>query len=209
MVSRVKTGMSVGAATLAAGVVIAVLSVRAGDPLSLWLTPDQRGRLAYEHLDFAAAADRFEDPTWRGTAAYAAGRYADAADAFGRIGAAEGHYNRGNAFMKSFDYGKAIAAYEAAVDAAPDWPEAAENLALAQYVLDYVQDAREQGGTGELGADDVRFDNTEDRGREMTITRESAIELQSAEKWMRSVDTETREFLRIRFELEARQSAAQ
>lgn len=207
MVSRSKTRMSIGALTLTAGIVIAVLSIERGDPLSLWLTPDQRGRLAYENLEFSAAADRYEDPAWRGTAAYAAGRYADAAEAFGRIAAAEGHYNRGNAFMKSFDYRKAIAAYEAAVEAAPDWPEAAQNLELARYVLDYVQDAREQGGTGELGADDYRFDNTEERGREMTMTRESAIELQSAEKWMRSVDTETREFLRIRFELEARQPA--
>ena len=200
-----KPGLSIGAATLAAGVVVAVLSFRSDDPLSLWLTPDQQGRLAYERLDFNTAADRFEDPAWRGTAAYAAGRYADAAQAFGRIGAAEGHYNRGNAFMKSFDYGKAIVAYEAAVELAPDWPEAAENLELARYVLDYVRDAREQGGTAELGADDYRFDNSEDRGRETTITRESAIEMQSAEKWMRSVDTETREFLRIRFEFEARQ----
>lgn len=207
MVSRSKTRMSIGALTLTAGIVIAVLSIERGDPLSLWLTPDQRGGLAYENLEFSAAADRYEDPAWRGTAAYAAGRYADAAEAFGRIAAAEGHYNRGNAFMKSFDYRKAIAAYEAAVEAAPDWPEAAQNLELARYVLDYVQDAREQGGTGELGADDYRFDNTEERGREMTMTRESAIELQSAEKWMRSVDTETREFLRIRFELEARQPA--
>ena len=204
--------MPIGVATLAAGVVFVVLSLRTGDPLSLWLTPDQRGRLAYENLEFAAAADRFEDPMWRGTAAWAAGRYADAAEAFGRIGAAEGHYNRGNAVMRSFDYGKAIAAYEAAVEAAPDWPEAAENLELARYVLDYIQDAREQGDTGdesELGADDYKFDNTEDRGREMTVTRESAIELQSAEKWMRSVDTDTREFLRIRFELEAREAATQ
>ena len=204
--------MLIGVATLAAGVVFVVLSLRTGDPLSLWLTPDQRGRLAYENLEFAAAADRFEDPMWRGTAAWAAGRYADAAEAFGRIGAAEGHYNRGNAFMRSFDYGKAIAAYEAAVEAAPDWPEAAENLELARYVLDYIQEAREQGDTGdesELGADDYKFDNTEDRGREMTVTRESAIELQSAEKWMRSVDTDTREFLRIRFELEAREAATQ
>ncbi len=204
-----KAGAPIGIATLAAGVVIVVLSLRSGDPLSLWLTPDQRGRLAYERLDFATAADRFEDPAWRGTAAYAAGRYADAATAFGRIGAAVGHYNRGNAFMKSFDYGKAAVAYEAAAEAAPDWPEAAENLELARYVLDYVRDAREQGGTAEVGADDYRFDDTGDRGREMTITRESAIEMQSAEKWMRTVDTETQDFLRIRFELEARREPTQ
>ena len=54
----------------------------------------------------------------------------------------------------------------------------------------------------ELGADDYRFDNTEERGKEMQITQESTIELESAEKWMRSVNTETRDFLRTRFDLE-------
>ncbi len=151
------------------------------------------------------------DPMWRGTALYAAGRYPEAADAFGRLPTAQGFYNRGNAFMKAFDYGKAIAAYELAVAEAPDWQEAADNLELARYVLDYIQDAREQSDTGdetELGADDYKFDNTQERGREMTITNESTIELESAEKWMRSVDTETADFLRIRFALEASREAA-
>ncbi len=36
----------------------------------------------------------------------------------------------------------------------------------------------------------------------MEITQQSTIELESAEKWMRSVNTETRDFLRTRFDLE-------
>ena len=55
----------------------------------------------------------------------------------------------------------------------------------------------------ELGADDVVFDNTSKRGVEIEITQESTIEKQSAEKWMRTVDTDTRDFLRSRFALEA------
>jgi Ca-activated chloride channel family protein len=53
------------------------------------------------------------------------------------------------------------------------------------------------------------FDNTRERGREMEITQESTIELESAEKWMRSVDTETADFLRTRFLLESVRSEAQ
>lgn len=207
-----KPGTQIGIATLAATAVIAMLSARAERPLSVWLTPDQQARLAYEQNDFARAAERFEDPTWKGAAAYRAGQYALAAETYGRLGTAAGFYNRGNAFMKSFDYDKAIDAYELAVSEAPDWPDAADNLELARYVLDYIQDTREQSDTGdetELGADDYKFDNTDDRGREMTITKESTIELQSAEKWMRSVDTETRDFLRTRFELEARRAELQ
>ena len=207
-----KLGAQIGIATLAVAVLLVILSARAERPLSVWLTPDQQARLAYEQNDFARAAERFEDPTWKGAAAYRAGQYALAAETYGRLGNAAGFYNRGNAFMKSFDYGKAIDAYELAVSEAPGWPEAADNLGLARYVLDYIQDTREQSDTGdesELGADDYRFDNTDDRGREMTITKQSTIELQSAEKWMRSVDTEMRDFLRTRFELEARRAEQQ
>ena len=71
------------------------------------------------------------------------------------------------------------------------------------YTLDYVEDAREQGSTGKLEADDVVYDNESQRGTDTEVTRESAVEAQSAEKWMRSVDTETADFLRSRFLLEA------
>ncbi len=198
--------------TVLAGLALGYAGWRMDSYTLLWLTPDQGGRLAYENLRFSEAVDHFEDPMWKGTAAYAAGRYEEAAEAFGRIPSAVAFYNRGNSQMKSFDYAKAIKAYELAVAEEPDWAEAVENLQLARYVLDYIEQAREQSDTGdesELGADDYKFDNTEERGRQMVITQESTIELESAEKWMRSVDTETRDFLRTRFSREAARGSAQ
>jgi Ca-activated chloride channel family protein len=130
----------------------------------------------------------------------------EAAAAFGRLPTAQGFFNRGDALMKAREYGKAIGAYRQAVAEAPEWPEANANLELARYVLDYIENTREQTDTGdetELGADDFVFDNTRERGREIVITDESAIEQQSAQIWMRSVDTRTRDFLRMRFALEA------
>lgn len=189
-----------------AAAALVVLAEREGDFTALWLTPDQQGRMAYEDKEFAAAADLFEDPMRKGRALYAAGRYTEAAATFARVPTAEGFYNRGNALMKGREYTKAIPSYEQAVDEAPDWAEAAENLRLARYVLEYIEGVREQSDTGdesELGADDVQFDNTKEKGKEIVITKESTIAAESAEKWMRSVDTETRDFLRSRFALEA------
>ena len=114
--------------------------------------------------------------------------------------------------MKGREYEKAITAYEQAVAEDPTWNEAQDNLRLSRYVLDYIERAREQSDTGdetELSADDYVFDNTRERGREMEITQESTIELESAEKWMRAVDTETADFLRTRFLLESVQGEAQ
>ena len=164
--------------SVVASVSLGILAVREGSFAALWLTPDQRGRFAYEALDFPGAAEQFEDPTWKGVAGYEAGRYNEAAAAFGRVPTAESFYNRGNAFMKGRDYHKAITAYQQAVTEAPDWVDAADNLELARYVLRYIEGAREQGDTGdetELGADDVVFDNKQERGKEIVITQESTL----------------------------------
>ena len=192
--------------TLGAGGLLVWQMMQVGDFTSLWLTPDQQARRAYEGLEFREAYERFEDPAWKGVAAYDSGLYEESAAAFGRIASAEGFYNRGNAFMKSGAYAKAIVAYEQAVAEAPDWGEAKENLELAIYTLEYIERVREQSDTGdesELSADEYVFDNTKERGLEVEITQQSTIELESAEKWMRGVDTETRDFLRSRFLLEA------
>ena len=191
--------------TVVAAALLAWQAWRAGDLISLWLTPDQQGRRAYESLEFQEAYEHFEDPAWKGVAAYDSGLYPESADAFGRMPTAEAFFNRGNAFMKAREYRKAIVAYEQAVAEAPQWTEAQENLELAVYTLEYIERTREQSDPGEqsLGADDVVFDNTEQRGAEIEVTEQSTIDLQSAEKWMRSVDTETRDFLRTRFMLEA------
>ncbi len=200
------------AVTVLGAIALGVAGWRAGDFSALWLTPDQQGRLAYENLEFSEAADLFEDPMWKATAAYAAGRYTEAADTFGRIPNAEGFYNRGNAFMKGREYAKAIVAYEQAVAEAPEWTQAAENLRLSKYIVDYIERSREQSDTGdesELGADDFKFDNTQEKGKEIVITQQSTIELESADKWMRSVDTEISDFLRTRFELESAREDSQ
>lgn len=194
---------------IVSGVAAAALAWQASKtdaPMSLWLTPDQQGRRAYEDQRYAEAAELFEDPMWKGMADYRAGKYPDAAEAFSRVPTAVGFFNRGAALMKAFEYAQAITAFELAVAEDPEWVEAQENLELARYTLDYIEQTRLDSDTGdesELGADEFRFDNTREEGVEITITKESTIELQSAEKWMRSVDTETREFLRLRFGLEA------
>jgi len=192
--------------SLLAAIAFAWQFSRVGNFESLWLTPDQQARRAYESLEFPEAFERFEDPAWKGVAAYDSGLYEESAAAFGRIPTAVGFYNRGNAFMKARDYGKAIVAYEQAAAEAPDWVEARENLELATYTLEYIERVREQSDTGdesELSADDYVFDNTQERGVEVEITQQSTIEMESAEKWMRGVDTDTSDFLRVRFLLEA------
>jgi len=174
---------------------------------ALWATPDQLGRLAFERKDFAAAAELFEDPRWLGAARFEAGQYVEAAQAYALNADAVGFYNRGVALVKGREYAQAIASFELAVAEAPQWRQAQANLELARYILDYIETSREQSGTeGKLEADEYRYDASADRGERAVIRDTSEISELSAEKWMRSVDTRTSEFLSQRFALEASRS---
>jgi len=197
--------------TVVAAAVLFWMKGPEGQAIDLFVTADQQGRWLFEKLEFFDAADKFEDAAWKGTVQYRSGQYPAAAETFGRIAGAEGFYNRGNAFMRAFEYRPAIKSYELAVAEAPGWVEARENLELARYTVDYIERAREASDTGEesgIGADDIVYDNTSERGADTEVTRESAVEAQSADKWMRSVDTETADFLRSRFQLEASREGA-
>lgn len=205
----VKARHLVALSTLLAVLLLVGLSTRVADSASLWLTADQRGRLAYEEKDFARAADLFEDPHWLGAAYFSAGQYLEAAEAYALSADAVGFFNRGVALIKARAYAQAIASFELAVEEAPDWPEAKANLELSRYLLDYIEGAREQSGTGgKMEADEYVYDASADRGETAVIRDGSEIRQQSAEKWMRSVDTETSEFLMLRFGLEASRSQA-
>ena len=195
--------------TLVALLALAALAWHGGSFRGLWLTPDQQAQRRYNELQFAEAADLFEAPMNKGAALYDAGRYEEAAATFGRIASAVGFYNRGNALMRAREYVKAIASYEQAVAEAPDWLEAQQNLALSRYVLAYIEDTREQQDTGKMEADDYKYDSTKKSGIDTLVDRETALEAMSAEKWMRTVDTATGDFLRTRFALESARKPAQ
>ncbi len=77
------------------------------------------------------AAAISDDPAWRGTALYAAGRYREAAEAF-----AGSPYNRGNALALAGDLKGAMAAYDAALVRDPSDEDAKANRELMARLLD-------------------------------------------------------------------------
>jgi tetratricopeptide (TPR) repeat protein len=79
----------------------------------------KQGRVAYEHGDYAGAAERFSNPMWRGVALYRVGRYDDAIDAFARVDSAESYFDQGNALAKLGKLSAAVAAYQEALKRNP------------------------------------------------------------------------------------------
>jgi Ca-activated chloride channel family protein len=54
--------------------------------VDLFATHDQQGRWNFEHGNYKAAAQRFDDPMWKGRAQYLAGDYAGALESFSQRG---------------------------------------------------------------------------------------------------------------------------
>lgn len=173
-----------------------------------FLTPDQQGRLTYERRDFDRAAELFADPLWRGYALYRDGQYEEAVTVLDRVETAQAAFIQGMANIKSRAYRDGVRSFETALERDPDYPGAAENLAQARRIVDYIEDVREQSDTGEergAGADEVVFDNEAERGVETEIDAEpegDGAGLLTADQWMSTVETQTADFLRLRFALE-------
>ena len=173
-----------------------------------FLTPDQQGQIHMNNKDFSAAADLFQDPEQRAFALLRAGRYEEAAEAFGFIETAAGANGEGIALLRNRNYRDGVRAFEKALERDPDNAAAANNVEVARAIVKFVENAQLSSDTGEeagIGADDTVFDNETGQGEETQVEREdSDVPAQglSTEDWMRAVDTQVGDFLATRFLLE-------
>lgn len=172
----------------------------------LWWTADQQARRLFEAGSFAEAAARFEDPHWKGVAAYRAGDLDLAAAQFARLDTPEGAYNLGNTFAHMELYEDALAAYDEALAARPDWQEAQHNHDLVAALLAAPPEPEAQGAPGtppSFDPDEVRVDDRADRGEMGEVDQSLLSDDQIAEMWMRRLQTSPADFLRWRFAAEA------
>lgn len=202
-----RRGWTMRWAALAGFLVLASPPAEAG--VADWfLTPDQQGRLAFENRQYRRAAELFADPMWRGYALYRDGQYEAAREVLARVDSAEADFIAGMAAIKSQSYRDGVRSFEAVLARDPDFPGAAQNLAVAKEIVVYIERLQETSDTGEdrgIGADEVVFDNESGRGADTEIEapQEDAAALLSTDAWMNTVDTRTGDFLRQRFAVEA------
>lgn len=195
-----------------AGTFSGVPDARADGLADWFFTPDQQGRFAYDNNRLEPASTRFEDPMWKGIALYKRGKYLEAAETFSRVPSPDGLFNMGNAFVKGRDYDRAIEAYEQALKEAPGHRTARHNLTVTRTIVAYLTKLRTEedtGGQPDLGADGYKFDKKAGEGNEAVFSGQEKLKLESAEQWMRTVQTQMRDFLRTKFALEAAQDGGQ
>lgn len=184
---------------------VSLSQARADGLADWWLTADQQGLRLERQEQFAEAADTYADPLRRAAAFFRAGDFQSAAGLWGRIPGADAHYNRGNALVMLGRYESAMVAYDAALSARPDWPEAVQNREIARLRLQRLSPADDDaGGTGgKLGADEIVFDQTgrvDQGGSEVeTEDGDSLSEEALRSLWLRRSQGDTSAFLRARF----------
>ncbi|MBN8184694.1 VWA domain-containing protein [Labrenzia aggregata] len=195
---------------VAALVSLSTTDARADSWRDWFLTSDQQGQMAFRDRNFTEAARLFEDHEWKAYALYRSGQYDAAAELYSWQESSTAAVGEGVSLIRSRKYREAIAAFEKAVERDPKNALAHHNLELAIHILNYVETTREQSDTGEvsgIGADDVVFDNDAGRGEESTAAQPMGDVLpETADIWMRSVDTRAGDFLKSRFALEAARS---
>lgn len=107
----------------------------------LWQREDQRAPELIEKSP-ETAARQLDAPEWRGSALYRSGQFDSAAQAFARSQGPRASYNRGNALARAGKLEEALAAYDTALEKAPDMEDARHNRKIVEELLNQQQQSQ-------------------------------------------------------------------
>ncbi|MBB1627290.1 VWA domain-containing protein [Achromobacter sp. UMC71] len=170
---------------------------RANPLADAFLTADQQGRIAFDKGHFQDAAERFEDPYWKGRAAYQAADYPAALAAFSKVATAEGQFYVANTQTRLRQYDAALAAYDRALALSPGWEAARFNRDIVARLLAAM--SQEQQGDPADPPDRSIEDKTARAGKQMAAPAPRAA---SEEQWLNNLTLSPARFLRGRFAVE-------
>jgi len=165
----------------------------------LFITSDQLGYKYYQQKEYVKAGETFERTDFKGASFYRAGEFKKAKAVYQNLSDRNGKYNLGNTNVMLGHYDDAIEAYELALKIDPNFKEAKENLVLAKArkILKEPENDGEQG-VGELGADEIVFDNKEGKG----VDDDTSAEEESSSgnpNWLDRLQTGPKDFLKNKF----------
>ncbi|MBQ0727255.1 MAG: VWA domain-containing protein [Thalassolituus oleivorans] len=115
----------------------------AADLKDLWQTPDQQGQELFAK-DPSAAAKKFQNPSWKGSALYKSGDYQGAVDQFSQDSSARGKYNEANALAQTGDLEKALEAYDEAIQRAGNDAELLKNAEANRQLVEKIKEQQEK-----------------------------------------------------------------
>lgn len=197
----------------------------------LWLTPDQQGQRLFNKQEYLAAAKQFSDPLRKGTAYYYASEFELAHSAFlemQNVPSEEvrdfGLYNAASALARQREY---LAARDLLQSLANKptlsqalRPDVEHNLKVIGGIVENINQMSEsQAGTEqemstELGDNPQTAEGAEEQTSQEMMIKEalSAADIlgnqEVADKWLKRVESDPRDFLRAKFQIQLNSPAA-
>lgn len=132
----------------------------------MWQRKDQQGMQAFNNEEFATAAERFEDPLWRGSSLYRNGDFEQAASEFAQFDTSASNYNLGNALAKQQEFASAIAAYERALELDPNNEDAATNKKLLEELMQQNEQQNQDNADPESQDENESQENQDQQGQQ-------------------------------------------
>jgi Ca-activated chloride channel family protein len=190
-----------------------VLTTLPASFVNLWLTPDQQGRWLLERGNYGEAAERFEDPLWKGSAYYLNESFEAAAEQFARIEpkTAEVYFDLGNAYAQQGDYKASLKNYDRALAIRLDYPAAQANRGLVQARLEREEELakqRTEEQEGDLKADQVVEDDSpppdqdDQENKQPRPNQDGFGDGALADLWLQNVQTSPADFLKQKFQFQ-------
>jgi len=185
--------------------------------LDLWLTPDQQGRWLMDHGKFAAAAERFTDPLWKGLAYYVNQDFEAASKQLEQVTpkTPEVYFDLANAYAQQEDYKTALKYYDRALGMRSDYADAQANRKLVQAKYDRQQELakeRTQEQSGDLKANKIVQDDTPTSDQKNDHSRPTQGGLGTmgmTDLWLQNVQTTPADFLKQKFQYQLQEESTQ
>ena len=151
----------------------------------LWLRTDQQAEKLFQAGAEKDAAQLFENPEWKGTAAYRTGDYEKAIEEFSRKDRPLTNFNRGNSLAFAGRLEEALAAYEKVLAENPKHEDALFNHDLVEKILQ-EQQKKQQNKKADKGKENEQGKNKQDQQQDSSKSdaeqNEKSSQQSSAEK---------------------------
>ncbi len=151
----------------------------------LWLRTDQQAEKLFQEGAEKEAAQLFENPEWKGTAAYRTGDYEKAIEEFSRKDRPLANFNRGNSLAFAGRLEEALAAYEKVLAENPKHEDAQFNHDLIEKILQ-EQQKKQQNKKADKGKENEQRKNKQDQQQDSSKAdaeqNEKSSQHSSAEK---------------------------
>lgn len=133
--------------------VILVAVIAICQPSESWALPEillNDDQIAHKQFESnpEAAAQQFNDQSWKASSLYKAGKYEDALAIWQNKNDAQSWYNRGNSLAQLGKLDEALHAYNKALDQQPDLEDAAFNKSIVEQLKEQ-QDQQQNGQDGQ------------------------------------------------------------